>query len=106
MKIQEAVEVCVTQKYADFEGAAARSEFWWFVLFIIVIDALLGIASRPLVGVFGLAMLVPCFAAGVRRLHDTDRSGWWWLIGMLPVIGQIVLVVFFAQRGKTPTTST
>jgi uncharacterized membrane protein YhaH (DUF805 family) len=106
MKIQEAVEVCITQKYADFEGTATRSEFWWFILFIIVIDALLGIASRPLTGVFGLAMLLPYFAVGVRRLHDTNRSGWWWLVGLVPFVGWIILIFFFAQKGKTPTTPT
>jgi uncharacterized membrane protein YhaH (DUF805 family) len=104
MKIQESVEVCITKKYADFEGAATRSEFWWFILFIAVVDALLSLVGRPLVAIFGLGMLVPYFAAGARRLHDTGRSGLWWLIGLVPVIGTIVLIVFFTQRGKTPTT--
>jgi uncharacterized membrane protein YhaH (DUF805 family) len=106
MKIQESVEICVTKQYADFDGTATRSEFWWFVLFLFVVNALLSVVSRPLAGVFSLAMLIPYIAVGVRRLHDTDRSGLWWLIGFVPLIGAIVLIFFFAQPGKTPTTPT
>ena len=106
MQIQESVEICVTQKYADFNGRATRSEYWWFVLFLVVINALLGIAAEALAGAFGLAMLVPYFAVGTRRLRDTGRSPWWWLLLLLPVIGWITLAVFFAQRGVTPTTPT
>jgi uncharacterized membrane protein YhaH (DUF805 family) len=106
MQIQQAVETCVTQKYADFNGCATRSEFWWFVLFVIVVESLVGIAYRPLAGVFWIAMLVPYFAVGTRRLRDTDHSPWWWAIGLVPVVGMIVLIVFFAQLGKTPTTPT
>ena len=106
MQIQEAVETCVTKKYADFSGCATRSEFWWFVLFVIVIETLVGIAYKPLAGVFSLAMLVPYFAVGTRRLRDTDRSPWWWAIGLVPIVGGIVLIVFFAQLGKTTPTPT
>ncbi len=106
MQIQEAVETCVTKKYADFGGCATRSEFWWFVLFVIVIESLVGIAYEPLAGLFSLAMLVPYLAVGTRRLRDTDRSPWWWAIGLVPVAGAIVLIVFFAQPGRTPTTPT
>ena len=106
MQIQEAVETCVTKKYADFEGHATRSEFWWFVLFIWVIETLVGIAYRPLAGLFSLAMLVPYFAVGTRRLRDTDRSPWLWLLLLLPVVGWIVLIVFWAQLGKTTPTPT
>jgi uncharacterized membrane protein YhaH (DUF805 family) len=104
MQIQEAVETCVTKKYADFEGYATRSEFWWFVLFIWVVETLVGIAYRPLAGLFWLAMLVPYFAVGTRRLRDTDRSPWCWALALVPVVGWIVLIVFFAQPGRTPAT--
>ena len=106
MQIQEAVETCVTQKYADFNGCATRSEFWWFALFVWLIETLVGIAYRPLGGVFWLAMLVPYLAAGTRRLRDTDRSPWWWLMVAVPVVGWIVLIVFWAQLGKTTPTPT
>ena len=106
MQIQEAVETCVTKKYADFSGCATRSEYWWFVLFVIVIEALVGVAYEPLAGVFSLVMLVPYFAVGTRRLRDTDRSPWWWAIGLVPLIGAIVLIVFFSQLGKTTPTPT
>ena len=106
MQIQEAVETCVTRKYADFNGCAMRSEFWWFALFVTVIETLVGIAYEPLAGVFWLVMLVPYLAAGTRRLRDTGRSPWWWLLLLVPVAGWIVLVVFWAQLGKTPPTPT
>jgi uncharacterized membrane protein YhaH (DUF805 family) len=106
MKIQESVETCVTRKYANFSDTATRSEFWWFLLFVWVVEALVSIAYRPLAGLFSLAMLVPYFAVGTRRLRDTSRSPWWWAIGLVPVVGWIVLVVFFAQPGNSPTTPT
>ena len=102
MQIQEAVETCVTRKYADFTSCATRSEFWWFVLFICIINAMLGVAAEWAAGIFGLAMLVPFFAAGTRRLRDTDRSAWWW--AFLPLV--IPLIVVLCLQGKTPPTPT
>ncbi len=106
MKIQESVEVCVTKKYVDFNGMATRSEMWWFVLFVVVVNALLNIVSHSLAGLFSLGMLLPELAVGARRLHDTGRSGWWQLLWLVPVVGWIVLVIFMTQEGKTPTTPT
>jgi uncharacterized membrane protein YhaH (DUF805 family) len=63
-----------------------------------------GFAYRPLAGLFWLAMLVPYFAVGTRRLRDTDRSPWCWALVLVPVVGWIVLIVFFAQPGRTPAT--
>jgi len=104
MEIQQAVETCVARKYADFKGQASRSEFWWFVLFVWAIEMLVGFAYKPLAGVFWLVMLVPWFAVGTRRLRDTGRSPWWWALGLLPVVGWIVLIVFLAQPGATAPT--
>ena len=99
------------KKYADFSGRAPRAEYWWFYLLIIVgyviatiLDSMLGLGQTVgpygvLMCVFALAMLIPSIAAGIRRLHDTDRSGWWLLIGLVPLIGAIVLIVFFVSQG-------
>ncbi len=106
MQIQEAVETCVTQKYADFTGCATRSEYWWFVLFIIVINSMLSFAAEWAAGAFGLVMLVPYLAAGTRRLRDTGRSPWWWALLALPIVGWLTLIVFFSQLGKTAPTPT
>lgn len=100
------------QKYADFSGRAPRSEYWWFVLlqlvvmiFAMLVDSMLGtdVAGTGYGYVYmltALALLVPCIAVGVRRLHDTDRSGWWMLIALVPLIGAIVLLVFFVGEGS------
>lgn len=97
------------KKYAVFTGRSSRSEYWYFVLFYILltiaftfIDVMIGtydtVAAIGLFsGVFALAMLIPQLAVAVRRLHDTDRSGWWILIGLIPLIGAIVLLVFTVQ---------
>ena len=99
------------RKYADFSGRARRAEYWWFVLLTMVaslvatiIDGLLGLDALVgpygvLTTLLGLALLVPSIAVGARRLHDTDRSGWWLLIGFIPLVGAIVLIVFFVMEG-------
>ncbi len=91
------------KKYASFEGRSSRSEFWWpaFAVWVInlAISLILGndsTAGAVLSGIIGLAVLVPYLAVGARRLHDTGRSGWWWLIALVPCIGAIVLIVFWA----------
>jgi len=102
MTFQESVKVCFTQ-YADFTGTASRSEYWWFFLFIVLVSAALSLFSNALSGLFTLAVLLPSISAATRRLRDTNRSGWWQLIALLPVIGFIILVVFLAQEGKSDT---
>lgn len=102
MNFQESVKLCLT-KYADFGGRAGRSEYWWFFLFIILVSLGLSMFSNALSGLFSLATLLPSIAAATRRLHDTNRSGWWQLIVLVPVIGLIVLIVFLAQEGKGAT---
>ncbi|MBI4962563.1 MAG: DUF805 domain-containing protein [Desulfomonile tiedjei] len=96
----------VLQKYAVFSGRAQRTEYWMFVLFNLVITVLLyvieGLVGGPgiLGGIYSLAVLIPSIAVTVRRLHDTNRSGWWWLIGLIPLIGFIVLIVFTVQDSQ------
>jgi uncharacterized membrane protein YhaH (DUF805 family) len=89
----------VFRKYATFTGTASRSEFWWYCLFTMVVSLLLS-RSDILRGVFGLVTLVPSLAVGCRRLHDTDRSGWWQLLALVPVIGWIILIVFYVQDSQ------
>ena len=96
----------VLKKYAVFNGRARRKEYWYFVLFNFIINIVLsGIDSMTtgmglLPGIYTLAVLIPSIAVLVRRLHDTDRSGWWVLIGLIPIIGWIVLLIFMVQDGK------
>nr|WP_295769502.1 DUF805 domain-containing protein [Rhodoferax sp.] len=99
MTFQESVKVCFS-KYVDFGGRATRSEYWWFFLFIVLVSLAASLVSNMLSGLFSLATLLPSIAAATRRLHDTNRSGWWQLIALVPVIGWIVLIVFLAQEGK------
>jgi uncharacterized membrane protein YhaH (DUF805 family) len=98
----------VFSKYVVFSGRARRSEFWWFTLFAVIlyivvaiIDAAIG--SSILGIIVGLALLLPSLAVTARRLHDTGRSGWWILIGIIPLIGAIVLLVFECQDSQPGT---
>ena len=119
MGFAEAVRTCLFRKYADFQGRASRAEYWWFALFAFAAAVVLFAALRPSPGLLvagGLVVLVlfvPHLAVSVRRLHDTDRSGWWVLLGMVgPVldpssgslqfagwIAQLVLIWFLVQKG-------
>lgn len=87
--------VGVLKKYVTFEGRASRSEFWYFMLFSFLISLVLGtISAGALSLLYSLAVLLPSTAVLVRRLHDTNRSGWWALLGLIPIIGAIVLIIF------------
>ncbi len=96
MGFTEAIKTCFS-KYAAFNGRASRAEYWWFILFGILGGLI------PIVGLFfALAVLVPTIAVAVRRLHDTNRSGWWLFIVLLPIVGAIVLIVFYCQESREP----
>ena len=96
----------VLKKYAVFNGRARRKEYWYFFListvisiFLALIDSFTGTISEEaglglLSGIYALAVLIPGLSVTVRRLHDTDRSGWWILIGLIPIIGGIALLIF------------
>jgi len=102
--------LAVTKKFADFSTRSRRTEYWMFFLFNIIISigltvvvgvlgsfdptGIIATIGGVLTMIVGLALLIPGLAVTVRRLHDTGRSGWWILIGLLPVIGLIVLLVF------------
>ncbi|WP_410814586.1 DUF805 domain-containing protein [Micromonospora sp. 067-2] len=103
----------VLSQYVGFRGRARRSEYWWFALFTVILSIVTGILDSALgtkigsepssTGVIGLivslALLLPTLAVSVRRLHDTDRSGWWLFIALVPLVGAIVLIVFFVKEG-------
>ncbi len=99
MNFQESVKTCFT-KYADFNGRASRSEYWWFFLFVILASVATSLFSSILSGLISLATLLPSIAAATRRLHDTNRSGWWQLIVLVPIIGFFVILYFLAQESK------
>jgi uncharacterized membrane protein YhaH (DUF805 family) len=106
----------VLKQYADFSGRARRKEFWMFTLINTIIYAVpytlafTMLSTNPesvvasvlfgIVGLYALGILVPSLAVTVRRLHDTGRSGWWILIGLVPLIGFIVLLVFYVQDSQ------
>ncbi|MFF3023880.1 DUF805 domain-containing protein [Gottfriedia sp. NPDC057948] len=91
----------VLKNYAVFNGRARRKEYWMFFLFNAIITILLSILQsiadidNLLTGIYGLLTILPSLAVGARRLHDSGRSGWWLLIGIIPFIGTIILIIFF-----------
>ncbi|MBV9044821.1 MAG: DUF805 domain-containing protein [Alphaproteobacteria bacterium] len=100
----------VTQHYFDFNGRARRAEFWWYILVYLIIGIILNVIQSMLhlgtilSGLFSLALLLPSLGVQVRRLHDTNHSGWWWLIALTGV-GIILLIIWWAQEGtKGPNT--
>ncbi len=96
----------VLKKYAMFSGRSRRTEYWMFTLFNIIISVVLSVVDG-VVGTMGIlsmvyfiAILVPSLAVSIRRLHDTDRSGWWLLVGLIPFVGAIILLVFMVQDSQ------
>jgi uncharacterized membrane protein YhaH (DUF805 family) len=123
MNFTEAVSK-VYRNYATFGGRARRPEYWWWALYMLITGIVVGIIEYnlglgtgvissgggelsasynggPLSGLWSLAHLLPGLAVAVRRLHDTDRSGWWLLVAFIPLIGFILLIVWFATKGTT-----
>lgn len=107
MTFPEAIKTCVVQKYADFNGRAGRPEYWWFYLFNVLLCIAASLVSQfageslgqILALVIGLGLLLPGLAVSVRRLHDTNRSGWWILIALIPVLGWVWLFVLMLLKG-------
>jgi uncharacterized membrane protein YhaH (DUF805 family) len=122
MTFVEAIKTGLS-KYVTWKGRASRSEFWFFFLFAFlcmivasIIDGILGTTVRtvnPLTGleqgasygyvyiIVALGLFLPNIAVMVRRLHDTGRSGWWYWIALIPLVGIILLIVWFATKGTT-----
>lgn len=100
----------VIRRYAEFAGRSRRAEYWFWTLFTMVAGLCLTILDLvmfpyhewgPLSSLFSIAFFVPGLAVSVRRLHDIDRSGWWLLIGLVPLIGLILLIIWFTRKGTT-----
>lgn len=102
MNFTESIQTCY-KKFFDFSGRASKSEYWWFQLYGIIIYGLLFVFQGDLVIVFSIlaiANTIPLWAAAVRRLHDTDKSGWLVLISIIPFIGLIVIFLLMADGSK------
>jgi uncharacterized membrane protein YhaH (DUF805 family) len=113
MSIIDAWKTCVLTKYANFSGRARRSEFWGFAvvnaaIYVLLLLLLLILDPGPelvlaLPGAFALAMLVPSLAAAVRRLHDTNKSGWLLLIALVPIVGSLLLLFSYLSDSDEKT---
>jgi len=89
------------RRYAEFHGRSSRKEYWLFLLGQVIFGLIAALVAIELYGVFLLATIIPSLAVYVRRLHDTNRSGWWVLIGLIPLVGNIVLFIFLVTRGTS-----
>ncbi len=92
-------------KYAEFNGRARRSELWWFLLFNLLVGLAAGVIDAvlrtPVLGALvSLGFLLPGLAVQVRRLHDLGKSGWWLLLSFIPIVGFIILIVWWCRDGE------
>ena len=101
MTFGESIKTCFT-KYADFTGRATRPEYWWWFLFLVLGTIGASIISDTVSALFSLATLLPSLAVGCRRLHDIDKSGWFLLLNLIPVIGWVILLYWAVQEGREP----
>lgn len=106
----EAVKKAFVENYCNFTGRASRSEFWWFTLFSAIVGFVIGFilgifgagptTVQVFQGIIGLAFLLPGLGVSVRRLHDIGKSGWWILIGLIPLVGAIVLLIWYCKDSQ------
>lgn len=106
MDLQKSIETCIKKKYATFDGRASKGEYWWFVLFGLMVGFGTAVADimffdasgnfSPLNSIASLALFIPNIAVGCRRLHDVGKSGWWQLISFT-IIGLIPLIIWLAS---------
>lgn len=110
VSFKEAVVRALTQNYCNFSGRASRSEYWWFYLFSCIVSWVVSIVvslfSSDLSTMYiasmivGLAFLLPSLGIAVRRLHDIGKSGWWMFISLIPLIGAIILIVWWCKDSQ------
>ncbi len=94
----EAIKICFS-KYADFNGRAPRAEYWWFALFTFIVGLALG--WIPIIGwLVSLGMFIPGLAVAWRRLHDIGKGGGWYFIGLIPLVGAIILLIWYCKEGE------
>lgn len=101
---KEAVVRALTANYCNFSGRSSRSEYWWYALFAFLLGIVISIVfsfsenmSTIVSSIVSLALLLPGLGLSVRRLHDINKSGWWILVGLIPVAGIIILIVWFCK---------
>lgn len=99
MNFITAVKTCFS-KYFDFSGRAGRSEYWWFYLLGVTIGITTKATQSEFFAVLLLLLVIPMFSVTARRLHDINKSGWWQLISILPLIGMIILWYWTAKKGN------
>jgi uncharacterized membrane protein YhaH (DUF805 family) len=97
MNFTDAVKACL-RDYANFSGRSPRSEYWWFHLFCSLV-LIFGIVLLFFDLLIALALILPLVAVNIRRLHDLDKSGWWILIGIIPIAGPIILLFWHISPG-------
>ena len=97
----EAVKRTLTVNYCNFNGRSSRSEYWWYALAMLILNVVLTLitghhetASAVISTIVGLALLLPGLGLAVRRMHDINKSGWWILINLIPVVGNIIFIIF------------
>ena len=110
MTFTQAIVTCLKNKYVCVQGRASRSEYWWFALFMFMVNVIFGIVGFGISQHMGvefnpdygniamLIFLMPSIGVGVRRLHDLDKSGWWFLVFLIPFIG-LIMLVWMVQKG-------
>lgn len=101
MTFGESIKTCFS-KYAEFSGRADRSEYWWFELFLLLLIVSAAMLGETLSNLVSLAILLPSLAVGARRLHDIDKSGWWQLLYLVPIVGWIIVIYWSAQPAREP----
>ena len=107
MSFAEAVKSVFSQ-YVNFQGRSRRSEYWYFCLFSFIVSTILSVLGQvtgnnifnTIAGIFGIAILLPSLGVAVRRLHDIGKSGWFVLINLIPVIGSIILIIWYVKDSE------
>ena len=95
----------VLKNYAVFRGRASRPEFWWYYLVYVIASLIVALidneigAGNILLVIFALALFLPTLAVTFRRLHDSDKRGWWVLIQLIPIVGTIIMLIFLVSKG-------